>query len=52
MLPLKTKDDRNLKVLTILLKPTTLGHQIVFVCIDKNFKPEEVDIKDVEWVGR
>lgn len=52
MLPLKTKDNRNVKVLTILLKPTTLGHEIVFVCIDKDFKPLEISIKDVEWVGR
>jgi len=49
---LKTKDDRNLKVLTILLKPTMTGHETIFICIDKNFAPVEVSIKDVQWVGR
>ena len=52
MFPLKTRDGKNLKVLTILLKPTTLGHDIIFVCIDKDYKPIQVDIKDVESVGR
>lgn len=52
MMLLKTKDARNLKVVTVLLKPTTMGHDIIFVCIDKDYKPIEVSIKDVETVGK
>ena len=52
MLPLKTKDGKNYKVLTILLKPTTMGHDTIFVCVDKDYKPIDISIKDVDWVGR
>lgn len=53
MLPLRTKDSKNYKLLTILLKPSTLsGHDVVFVCIDKDYKPIEISIKDVEQVGK
>ena len=51
MLNLKTKKNENLKVVTILLKPTTMGHETIFICIDKDKKPVEVLLKDIDTLG-
>jgi hypothetical protein len=50
---LKTKSGLNLKVVSILGIPKTIGKpDIIFVCIDKDYKVVTITIDEIETLGK
>jgi hypothetical protein len=50
---LRTKSGLNLKVVSILGIPKTIGKpDIIFVCIDKDYKPVTVTFEEIETLGK